>query len=66
MTKKIIIYCMAIVTSISLHAQTKTVTLHSDIETTKSHRNEFPIMKYGEDEVSISSDSMSFIIMPTL
>lgn len=57
---------MAIVTSISLHAQTKTVTLHSDIETTKSHRNEFPIMKYGEDEVSISSDSMSFIIMPTL
>ncbi len=60
MTKKIIIYCMAIVTSISIHAQTKTVTLHYDIETTKSHRNEFPIVKYDEDEVSISSGSIIY------
>ena len=46
MTKKIIIYCMAIVTSISLHAQTKTVTLHLDAPLSGTHRNEISTVEY--------------------
>lgn len=51
---------MAIVTSISMHAQTKTVTLYSDVETTKGHRYEVPTVKYDEDNVTISSDSLIY------
>lgn len=60
MTKKIIIYCMAIVTSISLYAQTKTVTLHWDDPIYGSHRNEIPTVKYDEDKVSVYSDSIIY------
>ena len=51
---------MAIITSMSMHAQFKTVEIISDIEKTNGHRNEVPVVKYGKDEVSICSDTVIY------
>lgn len=56
MKKKFMICCMAIITSMGMHAQGKTVELHWDIPKTDQHRFEVPTVKYDKDEVTISTD----------
>lgn len=60
MKKRLIACCMAIITSIGMHAQEKTVTLHWDDKKTGGHKIEIPTVKYDKDEVTISSDTIMY------
>ncbi|WP_146078689.1 DUF3244 domain-containing protein [Prevotella sp. MGM1] len=60
MKKKFMICCMAIITSMGMHAQGKTVELHWDIPKTDQHRFEVPTVKYDKDEVTISADTIIY------
>ena len=66
MKKKFMICCMAIITSMSMHAQGKTVELHWDDDYRNGDRFEVPTVKYDKDEVTISADTIIYPAETTL